>query len=368
MQRGLPDRRRQLRLAVDRPADRHECARCSRPIARPAADSAVLLIHDGEHGAELIDAAARFSRGLPANVIPLGVNEVNRGRAGDDRRGVRLRRRARALAAARQAAARSRRACARRWRWPSRMLAALGYGDGAAATIETDDPDAMLEALTRCRRQRRRQAPATFAATGGKREILTLALRELHRVAPTPVDAVALPERRRSAASRSTPPAARCACPASRPARPRALTAGEDRPLLRFDESLCVQCGLCKATCPEKVITLEPRIAFKAFARRPRRCSRRRSRSAASPAARRSASRARSSRSSPSSQASTGCTPATTPRGSTSSRCARTAASPTVTNDGLDPYAAAPRPKLRTSEDYFAERERQREQRRKDEG
>ena len=32
-----------------------------------------------------------------------------------------------------------------------------------------------------------------------------------------------------------------------------------------FDESLCVQCGLCQATCPEKVITLEPRLNFAAF-------------------------------------------------------------------------------------------------------
>ena len=29
--------------------------------------------------------------------------------------------------------------------------------------------------------------------------------------------------------------------------------------------SLCVQCGLCSATCPEKVIALEPRINFAAF-------------------------------------------------------------------------------------------------------
>lgn len=32
-----------------------------------------------------------------------------------------------------------------------------------------------------------------------------------------------------------------------------------------------------------------------------------------------------------------------------------------VTNSGFDPYAAAPRPALITSEDYFAERERQRQ-------
>jgi ferredoxin len=34
--------------------------------------------------------------------------------------------------------------------------------------------------------------------------------------------------------------------------------------LLRFAEDACVQCGLCKATCPEKVITLRPRLDFSA--------------------------------------------------------------------------------------------------------
>ena len=34
--------------------------------------------------------------------------------------------------------------------------------------------------------------------------------------------------------------------------------------MLRFAEDACVQCGLCKATCPEKVITLTPQIDFRA--------------------------------------------------------------------------------------------------------
>src|SRR5205085_10185833 len=41
-----------------------------------------------------------------------------------------------------------------------------------------------------------------------------------------------------------------------------ALSDDPDRPVLRFTEDACVQCGLCKATCPEKVITLVPRLAF----------------------------------------------------------------------------------------------------------
>jgi ferredoxin len=34
--------------------------------------------------------------------------------------------------------------------------------------------------------------------------------------------------------------------------------------MLRFAEDACVQCGLCKATCPEKVITLKPQLDFRA--------------------------------------------------------------------------------------------------------
>src|SRR3954452_7937373 len=36
----------------------------------------VILFHDSEHGAPLIDALARFGDGLPANVLPVAVNEV----------------------------------------------------------------------------------------------------------------------------------------------------------------------------------------------------------------------------------------------------------------------------------------------------
>ena len=37
---------------------------------------AVILLHDEPHGAALIDALARHGDGLPANVLPLAVNEV----------------------------------------------------------------------------------------------------------------------------------------------------------------------------------------------------------------------------------------------------------------------------------------------------
>ena len=49
-----------------------------------------MLVHDDAHGAPLIDALARFGDGLPANVLPLAVNEVTQVGLEDDRRGLRL--------------------------------------------------------------------------------------------------------------------------------------------------------------------------------------------------------------------------------------------------------------------------------------
>ena len=49
-----------------------------------------------------------------------------------------------------------------------------------------------------------------------------------------------------------------------------ALRDDPDRPALKFVEDACVQCGLCKSTCPEKVITLTPQIDFTAATARTR--------------------------------------------------------------------------------------------------
>jgi ferredoxin len=39
-----------------------------------------------------------------------------------------------------------------------------------------------------------------------------------------------------------------------------ALLDNPEHPELRFIEKNCVQCGLCKTTCPEQAITLQPRL------------------------------------------------------------------------------------------------------------
>jgi ferredoxin len=106
--------------------------------------------------------------------------------------------------------------------------------------------------------------PATFLPTGGKRELMRLSLRELHAAAPTPIDIVALPEGAPfgtiEVRVEGCTLCLSCvsACPTG------ALSDDPERPMLRFAEDACVQCGLCKATCPEKVISLKPQIDFRA--------------------------------------------------------------------------------------------------------
>ena len=100
---------------------------------------------------------------------------------------------------------------------------------------------------------------------GAKRSVLETTFRELHLAAPAPVDAVPLaPGAPFGGVKLNVEGCTLChacvtACPTS------ALSDNPDRAMLRFTESLCVQCGLCESTCPEKVITLEPRLDFKAW-------------------------------------------------------------------------------------------------------
>jgi len=225
---------------------------------------ATVLFHDGEHGDALIDALARFGAGLPANVLPLRVNEVTQ--LGPEMiaavfayggSGVAILARAKPkhdIVALRRAVDMS-----------NAIVSALGFGTGLARIIETDDPDqlrAMLDAAPACVAT---QKPAGFVPRGAKRGVLETIFRELHVAAPAPVDFVPL--------SKGAPfggvtldvegctlcHACVTACPTG------ALSDNPDRAMLRFTESLCVQCGLCEATCPEKVIALEPRLDFKAW-------------------------------------------------------------------------------------------------------
>jgi ferredoxin len=225
---------------------------------------ALVLFHDGEHGDAIIDALARFGAGLPAKVLPLRVNEVTqlgpeaiaavfayggtgvavltRGKPRHDMTGLR-----------------------RAVEMSGKVVAALGFGEGVARIIETDDPDQLRVMLDTAPAGVATQKPAGFIPRGAKRGVLETTFRELHLAAPAPVDIVPLaPGAPFGGVKLNVEGCTLChacvtACPTA------ALSDNPDRAMLRFTESLCVQCGLCESTCPEDVITLEPRLDFQAW-------------------------------------------------------------------------------------------------------
>jgi ferredoxin len=223
----------------------------------------IVLLHDEEHGAALIDALARHGDGLPANALPLAVNEMTQ------------------VGLEVVAAAFAYGAGALRFLLRARprhdvtgltktislaqpILAGLGFGGMRVATIETDDPDALGAALRGMETAAPSLHPASFSAVGGKRDVLRLALRELHRAAPAPVDVIALPpDAPFGKVELNVEGCTLClACVSACPTG--ALMGDPERPMLRFSEDACVQCGLCKATCPERVISLVPQLDFRA--------------------------------------------------------------------------------------------------------
>jgi ferredoxin len=185
--------------------------------------------------------------------------------------------------------------------------------------------------------------------------MLRFALRELHRVAPDPRDSIALPEGapfgavELDVAGCTLCLACVSACPTG------ALSDDPERPLLRFAEDACIQCGLCKATCPEKVITLEPRLDFRAAAasarvlkqEEPFPCARCGKPFGVKSTIERVAAKLAGKHWMYQGSAS---------RLELIKMCENCRVA-VVTEEGFDPYGAAPRPKPRTTDDYLRARE-----------
>jgi ferredoxin len=222
-------------------------------------EHAIVLLHDEPHGAPLIDALARFGAGLPAYVLPFAVNEVTQ---------IGLEAFAALFAYGASAVRLLLRAqprhdvlgLKRTIALADPILAGLGFGPARIATIEVDDPDLLGAALRAIPTLPGAPRPASFLPVGDKQGVLRFALRELRRAAPEPADVIQLPAGAPfGAVEIDTAGCTLClscvsVCPTG------ALTDDKERPMLRFAEEACVQCGLCAATCPEKVITLKPRL------------------------------------------------------------------------------------------------------------
>ena len=220
----------------------------------------VILIHDAHRGEDMLSIMARLGRGLPANVLPFAVTEVTQ--IGLDF----------LLAAPSWGAS-----AVRMLLDPGKrdeatgldgqidiansVLAGLGHGGERIAVIDEADPDALESALWDL-------APGTalergdFLPMGKKRALTNLALAALHGNAPEAPDVIELPAGAPFGAVlvdvQGCTVCLACvgACPTG------ALMDNPDKPQLNFREDACIQCGLCKATCPENVISLVPRLSF----------------------------------------------------------------------------------------------------------
>lgn len=206
-----------------------------------------LLVHDADHGAEMIALAARFGRGLPADVIPLAVAAL----AGFGH--------AEMLAAlAMGFHGVDLLAAPRTERDPVNAEIALAAAMGGAdrlRLIDVTDPDALSDLLYASR-------PAPMTATpvlpmGSRRQIARLAAKALLPDAAAPLP---LPQGAPYGAVLVDTDACTlclsCAslCPSG------ALLDNPDKPQLRFQEDACLQCGLCATVCPENAITLVPQL------------------------------------------------------------------------------------------------------------
>jgi ferredoxin len=231
--------------------------------SRAGGHTPVLLVHDGD-GEEMLSVLARQGRGLPAHVIPFRVNAL--GQVGFDFFAAALAYGAaqvRLLAEPHQPDD-----LAAQIRLANTMMSGLGYGEGRVSVIDDADADAVEATLYGVKPP---EAPerGSFLPVGGKRSRTLLALRHLQGVAPEPVDVVPL-SAGASFGTLAIDVEGCTLCLSCVPACPvGALADSPDRPMLRFIEDACVQCGLCKAVCPENVITLQPQLNFAAVAATP---------------------------------------------------------------------------------------------------
>lgn len=232
--------------------------------ARAGGTNACLLFHSTDAASAAIAHLARRGRGLPARVIPVEVWSA-------DAVGLDLMLGSLALGACQVAvlAAGSHDAAplTAQAGHGQAILSALGYAGEHLRVVaaEADDWQALEAALYDWAPAGGVGEPARFQLLAKKRETLDFALRHLvahapaaHTPAGLPV-AIALKRGAPFGQVRVSDACTLCmsctgACPAG------ALRAATDAYRLEFVEKNCLQCGLCKVSCPESAITLEPRL------------------------------------------------------------------------------------------------------------
>jgi ferredoxin len=211
-----------------------------------------VLFHDAGHGAEMIRLSARFGRGLPADVIPVEVANVEGvGHAellaafgvGFAAAHVLIGPRTDPAVPEREIAL------------AQAILSGAGGLEGRVSALAPADPDALEAALFGS------AAPAlrheTILPMGARREVTRLAASAL---AGGEMPVIGLPQGAPyGAVAIDTGACTLClACVSLCPVG--ALADNPDKPQVRFQETACLQCGICANTCPETAITLVPQL------------------------------------------------------------------------------------------------------------
>jgi len=244
---------------------------------RAGGRDAVLLLHGEEHGTPAILALGRAARagqarGVPPNVIPLSVFHPASA-------GIELWLAALSWGAGGVAvlltgdeAPQYRAALVEQMAVARAILEGFGYRGHRLALVEARDVatlDAGLAGISTAAEPVTQLPPAGFRAALVKRETLDFVIDHLARHAPTPAEALPLPQGAPlGAVEVDTGRCTLCmACVGACPSQ--ALRDNADRPVLAFVERNCVQCGLCEKTCPEDAIKLVPRLLTGDAARRP---------------------------------------------------------------------------------------------------
>ncbi len=205
-----------------------------------------LLVHDPEHGGEMISLAARFGRGLPADVIPLEVESLsNFGHA-------------EMLAALGCGFSSVDVLLGPKTERPvldSALTLALAICDNAAVRLlDLNDPDALSDTLFD---QKAAKSIARVLPIGNRRQVTRLVAKALRPSMEAPIE---LPEGAPYGAVEVDRDACTLCLSCVSLCPTGALMDNEDAPQLLFQEDACLQCGICTRACPENAITLAPQL------------------------------------------------------------------------------------------------------------